>query len=119
MRTVLTKWNSTMFQVISVMRNHSWQNYTRYYFPKLVNYTLTPLENQIYVMTWFLTNFPSNTTVTEDQMSSTFACPMFMRMNYTQWFVNLTGNYTTKMATTLNVTQTLTELLLNRLFDSV
>ena len=116
-RPVLKKWNSTMFQVINVMRNHSWQNYTRYYFPRLVNYTVIPIQNDIYVMTWFLTNFPSNTSVTEHTMKSSFGCPMAMRMNYTQWFHNFTECYTKLTAKTLNFTQNITELFLNRLLD--
>lgn len=116
-RPVLKKWNSTMFQVINVMRNHSWQNYTRYYFPRLVNYTVIPIQNHIYVMTWFLTNFPSNTSVTEHTMKSSFGCSMAMRINFTQWFHNSTYYYMNLTAKTLNFTRNITELFLNRLLD--
>ena len=113
-RPVLKKWNATMFQTVNVMRNHSWQNYTRHYFPVLVNYTAVPVQNYVYMMTWFLSNFQCNTTVSNETMNSTASFPMYFRMNYTQWFHNFTNCYMNMTAKTLNSTRNITELFLNR-----
>ena len=114
MRPALKRWISTMFEIVSIMRNHSWQNYTRHYFPLLVNYTTRPITMNIYLMAWFLRNFPSNTTVTNETMISTLTYPLFLRLNYTQFFLNVTNAYMNLTAKTLNFTRNMTELFLNR-----
>lgn len=116
-RPVLKKWNSTMLQVISVMRNHSWQNYTRFYFPRVVRYIAEPIETNIFVMTWFYSNYPSNTTVTEKMMNSSFACALELRMNFTEVFHLLSMSYINLTASSLNVTRNVTELFLNSTYN--
>ena len=116
-RPALKKWNSTMFQVISVMRNNSWQNYTRYYFPRLVQTVAEPIETGIYAMTWCLSTYPANTTVTEQMMNSSFAYPPVLRRNYTKDFYQLTHGYMNMTRCTLNVTRNMTELFLNSTYN--
>lgn len=116
-RPVLKKWNSTMLEVVSVMRNHSWQNYTRFYFPRVVRYVAEPIETNVYAMTWFLSNYPSNTTVTEKMMNSSFAYPRELQMNFTELFHQFTNSYTNLTASTLNATRNITELFLNSTYN--
>lgn len=116
-RPVLKKWNSTMLEVITLMRNHSWQNYTRHYFPRVVRYIAEPIEMNIYVMTWFLANFPSNTTVSQQLMNSTLTYPMYLRLNYTQCFHEWAESYVNMTACTLNATRNATEFFLNSTYN--
>lgn len=106
-----------MLEVVSVMRNHSWQNYTRFYFPRVVRYVAEPIETNVYAMTWFLSNYPSNTTVTEKMMNSSFAYPRELQMNFTELFHQFTNSYTNLTASTLNATRNITELFLNSTYN--
>lgn len=114
-RPVLKKWNSTMLEVITVMRNHSWQSYTRYYFPRVVRYTAEPIESDIYVTAWFLRHFPSNTTLNQKQMNSSFTYPM--RINYTQFLHLWAEGYINMTACSLNATRNATEFILNGTYN--
>lgn len=116
-RPALKKWNSTMFQVISVMRNNSWQNYTRYYFPRLVRTVAEPIENTVYFMTWYLSTYQCNVTVTEQMMNSSFDYAPALRMNTTECFYQVTHGYMNMTGSTLNVTRNVTELFLNSTYN--
>ena len=114
---MLRAWNASMFEVVSIMRNHTWQNYTRYYLPKLVTITSYPIESNIVMMYWFFRNFSHNTTVTNETVDTYFAYPTYMKLNYTAFFYNISTSYMNLTRSALNVTRNITELILNGTYN--
>lgn len=95
-----------MLQAIGAMRRHSWQSYTRFYFPKLVRFTAGPIEDYIYLMMWSWKELPHNTTVNE--------IPAPFVVNYTQLFYDAAFSSADLTARTLNFTRNITDFFLNR-----
>ncbi|XP_068740726.1 uncharacterized protein [Montipora capricornis] len=116
-RPVLQKWNSTMFQLISIMRNHSWQNSTRYVFPKMVKYTVVPIESYIYMMSWLFSEIKYNSTVTDTTLQTTIISPVSIGVNYTQVFYDIAIGYMNLTAKSLNFTRNVTQFLLNSTYN--
>ena len=106
-----------MFQIVSTMRDHTWQNYTRHYLPTVIQLTSYPIEYQIYLFYSFFDTVPYSTTITDDNITTSFAFPNSLKLNYTECFYNVTWAYVNMTNSALNFTRNTTELFLSSTYN--
>ena len=115
-RFTVPRWNSTMFKLITFLRNHTWESYTRYYLPRLVNATAGITAKLVYNSQMYYTMMgkrASNATVLNGTYQIVYLCPLQYRMNHTQIFYDNWYSYNNVTAPVLNVTRKWTRFFLS------